>query len=67
MKTLITLEAYQEALNKMENLVMEVAQAIVQEDIENSQVLITSILEEVGELVETMKVVEENLDDEFEW
>ncbi len=75
----MTLEADQEAVNEIEDLVTKVAQAIaplnlfvgqdeleefVHVDDENSEEFATSVLEDVEELLETMKNVEENLDDD---
>jgi len=76
---IMTLEADQEAVNDIEDLVTEVAQAIAalnlsvgQDELEefvhvndeNSEEFTTAILEDVEELLETMKIVEENLDDD---
>ncbi len=75
----MTLEANQEAVNKIEDLVTEVAQAIaalnlfvgqdeleefVHVDDENSEEFTTEVLEDVEELLETMKIAKENLDDD---
>ncbi len=75
----MTLEADQEAVNEIEDLVTKVAQAIaplnlfvgqdeleefVHVDDENSEEFATAVLEDVEELLETMKNVEENLDDD---
>jgi hypothetical protein len=66
-------------VNEIEDLVTEVAQAIatlnlsvgqdelkefVHVDDENSEEFATTVLEDVEELLETMKIVEENLDDD---
>jgi hypothetical protein len=76
---IITLEADQEAMNEIEDLVTEVAQAIaalnlsvgqdeleefVHVDDENSEEFIAAILEDVEELLGTMKITKENLDDD---
>ncbi len=76
---IMTLEADQEAVNEIEDLVTEVAQAIaalnlfvgqdkleefVHVDDENSEEFATAVLEDVEELMEMMKIVEENLDDD---
>jgi hypothetical protein len=76
---IMTLEANQEAVNEIEDLVTEVAQAIVvlnlsvgqdeleefvHVDDENNEEFATAVLEEVEELLETMKIAEENLDDD---
>ncbi len=75
----MTLEADQEAVNKIEDLGTEVAQAIialnlyveqdefekfVHVDDENSEEFVATVLEDVEELLEMMKIVEENLDDD---
>ncbi len=75
----MTLEADQEAVNEIEDLVTEVAQAIavlnlyfgqdeleefVHVDDENSEKFAAAVLEDVEELLGTMKIVEENLDDD---
>ncbi len=76
---IMTLKADQEAVNEIEDLVTEVAQAIaplnlsvgqdeleefVHVDDENSEEFATVVLEDVEELLGTMKIVEENLDDD---
>jgi hypothetical protein len=76
---IMTLEANQEAMNKIEDLVTEVAQAIatlnlsvgqdeleefVHVDNENSDEFAFAVLEDIEELLETMKIAEENLDDD---
>jgi hypothetical protein len=76
---IMTLEADQEVVNEIEDLVTEVAQAIVtlnlsigQDELEefvhvndeNSEEFTTAVLEDVEELLETMKIAEENLDDD---
>jgi len=76
---IMTLEADQEAVNKIEDLVTEVAQAIaalnlsvgqdeleefVHVDDENSEEFAAAVLEDVEELLGTMKIAEENLDDD---
>jgi hypothetical protein len=75
----MTLEADQETMNEIEDLGTEVAQAIValnlyvgqdeleefvHVDDENNEEFATTILEDVEELLETMKIAEENLDDD---
>ncbi len=75
----MTLEADQETVNEIEDLVTEVAQAIavlnisvgqdeleefVRVDNENSEEFAAAVLEDVEELLETMKIAEENLDDD---
>ncbi len=75
----MTLEADQEAVNEIKDLVTEVTQAIaalnlsvgqdeleefVHVDDENSEEFATPVLEDVEELLGTMKIVEENLDDD---
>jgi len=75
----MTLEADQEAVNKIEDLGTEVAQAIialnlyveqdefekfVHVDDENSEEFVATVLEDIEELLEMMKIVEENLDDD---
>ncbi len=75
----MTLKADQEAVNEIEDLVTEVAQAIaplnlsvgqdeleefVHVDDENSEEFATAVLEDVEEFLETMKIAEENLDDD---
>jgi uncharacterized protein YigA (DUF484 family) len=75
----MTLEADQETVNEIEDLVTEVAQAIaalnlfvgqdeleefVHVDNENSEEFAVAVLEDVEELLGTMKIVEENLDDD---
>ncbi len=74
----MTLEADQEAVNEIEDLRTEVAQAItilnlsvgqdeleefVHVDDENNEEFIVAVLEDIEELLETMKIVEENRDD----
>jgi len=76
---IMTLKADQEAVNKIEDLVTEVAQAIValnlsvgqdeleefvHVDDENNEEFAAAILEDVEELLGTMKIAEENLDDD---
>ncbi len=76
---IMTLEVDQEAVNEIEDLVTEVAQAIaalnlsigqdeleefVHVDDENSEKFATAVLEDVEELLKTMKIAEENLDDD---
>jgi hypothetical protein len=76
---IMTLEADQEAVNEIEDLVTEVAQAIaalnlsvgqnelekfVHVDDENSEKITIAVLEDVEELLETMKIAEENLDND---
>jgi hypothetical protein len=76
---IMTLEADQEAVNEIEDLVTEVAQAIatlnlsvgqdeleefVHVDDENSEEFAIAILEDVEELLQTMKIAEENLDND---
>ncbi len=75
----MTLKADQEVVNEIEDLGTEIAQAIaalnlfvgqdeleefVHVDDENSEEFAAAILEDVEELLETMKIVEENLDDD---
>jgi hypothetical protein len=75
----MTLEADQEVVNEIEDLMTEVAQAIaalnlyvgqdeleefVHVDDESSEKFAIVVLEDVEELLETMKIVEENLDDD---
>ncbi len=75
----MTLEADQEAVNEIEDLRTEVAQAIatlnlsvgqdeleefVHVDNENNEKFAIAVLEDVEELLETMKIAEENLDDD---
>ncbi len=75
----MTLKAYQEVMNEIEDLGTEVAQAIatlnlsigqdkleefVHVDDENSEEFTVAVLEDVEELLETMKIIEENLDDD---
>jgi hypothetical protein len=75
---IMTLEADQEAVNEIEDLRTEVAQAItilnlsvgqdeleefVHVDDENNEEFIVAVLEDIEELLETMKIVEENRDD----
>jgi len=76
---IMTLEVDQEAMNEIEDLVTEVAQAIAalnlsvgQDELEefvhvndeNNEEFTTAILEDVEELLETMKIVEKNLEDD---
>jgi hypothetical protein len=76
---IMTLEVDQEAVNEIKDLRTEVAQAIatlnlsigqdelekfVQVDNENNEEFAIVVLEDVEELLETMKIVEENLDDD---
>jgi hypothetical protein len=76
---IMTLEADQEAVNEIEDLVTEVTQAIatlnlsvgqdeleefVHVDDENSEKFTAAVLEDVEELLGTMKITEENLDDD---
>jgi len=76
---IMTLEADQEAVNEIEDLVTKVAQAIValnlsvgQDELEefvhvdddNSEEFVIAILEDVEELLQTMKIAEENLNDD---
>jgi hypothetical protein len=76
---IMTLEADQEAVNEIEDLRTEVAQAIatlnlsvgqdeleefVHVDNENNEKFAIAVLEDVEELLETMKIAEENLDDD---
>jgi hypothetical protein len=76
---IMTLEADQEAVNEIEDLMTEVAQAIAtlnlsvgQDELEefvhvndeNSEEFATAILEDVEELLEMMKIAEENMDDD---
>ncbi len=73
----MTLEADQEVVNKIEDLGTEVAQAIttlnlstgqdkleefVHVDDENSEEFTVVVLEDVEELLETMKIAKENLE-----
>ncbi len=75
----MTLEADQKVVNEIEDLVTEVAQAIAalnlfvgQDELEefvhvndeNNEKFATTVLEDVEELLEMMKIVEENLDDD---
>ncbi len=75
----MTLEADQEAVNEIEDLVIKVAQVIValnlsvgqdeleefvDVDDENNEEFATAVLEGVEEFLETMKITEENLDDD---
>ncbi len=75
----MTLEADQEAVNEIEDLVTKVTQAIaalnlsvgqdeleefVHVDDENSEEFVAAVLEDVEELLGTMKIAEENLDDD---
>jgi hypothetical protein len=74
---IMTLEANQEAVNEIEDLGTEVTQAIaalnlsvgqdeleefVHVDDENSEEFAATVLEDIEEFLETMKIVEENLD-----
>jgi hypothetical protein len=76
---IMTLEADQEVVNEIEDLRTEVAQAIaalnlfvgqdelekfVHVNVENSEKFAAAVLEDVEELLETMKIAEENLDDD---
>ncbi len=76
---IMTLEADQEAVNEIEDLVTKVAQAItilnlsvgqdeleefVHVDNENNEEFAAAVLEDVEELLETMKLAEENLDND---
>jgi hypothetical protein len=76
---IMTLEANREAMNEIEDLGTEVAQAIatlnlsigqdeleefVHVDDENSEEFAAALLEDVEELLEMIKIVEENLDDD---
>jgi adenine-specific DNA methylase len=76
---IMTLDADQEAMNEIEDLGTEVAQAIstlnlsigqdkleefVHVDNENNEKFTAAILEDIEKLLETMKIVEENLDDD---
>jgi len=76
---IMTLEVDQEAVNKIEDLGTEVAQAIValnlyvgQDELEefvhvnngNSEEFVAAVLEDIEKLLETMKIAEENLDDD---
>jgi len=76
---IMTFEADQEAVNEIEDLGIEIAQAIttlnlsvgqdeleefVHVDDENSEKFASTVLEDVEELLETMKITEENLDDD---
>jgi len=75
----MTLEADQEVVNKIEDLGTKIAQAITtlnlcveQDELEefvhvndeNIEEFVATILENVEELLETMKIVEKNLDDD---
>ncbi len=75
----MTLEADQEAVNEIEDLVTEVTQAIaalnlsigqdeleefVHVDDENSEEFAAAVLEDVEELLGTMKIAKENLDND---
>ncbi len=75
----MTLEGNQEAVNEIKDLGTEVAQAIAalnlsvgQDELEkfvhvndeNNEEFAAAILEDIEELLETMKIVEENLDDD---
>jgi hypothetical protein len=75
---IMTLEADQEVVNKIEDLGTKVAQVIaalnlyvgqdeleefVHVDNENNEKFAVPVLEDVEELLETMKIAEENLDD----
>jgi ABC-type glycerol-3-phosphate transport system substrate-binding protein len=76
---IMTLEANREAMNEIEDLGTEVAQAIatlnlsigqdeleefVHVDDENSEEFAAALLEDVEELLEMIKIAEENLDDD---
>jgi hypothetical protein len=76
---IMTLEADQEAVNEIEDLVTKVAKAIaalnlsvgqnelekfVHVNDENSEEFIAVVLEDIEELLGTMKIAEENLDDD---
>jgi hypothetical protein len=76
---IMTLEADQEVVNEIEDLGTEVAQAIaalnfsvgqdelekfVHVDDENNEEFVATVLEDIEELLETMKITEENLDDD---
>jgi hypothetical protein len=76
---IMTLEFDQEVVNMIEDLRTEVAQAItalnlfigqdeleefVHVDDENNEEFVATVLEDVEELLETMKIVKENLDDD---
>jgi hypothetical protein len=76
---IMTLEADQEAVNEIEDLGTKVAQDIaalnlyvgqdeleefVHVDNENSEEFVAAVLEDVEELLEMMKIAEENLDDD---
>ncbi len=76
---IMTLEADQEVVNEIDDLVTEVTQAIaalnisvgqdeleefVHVDDENSEEFAVAVLEDVEELLGTMKIAEENLDDD---
>ncbi len=76
---IMTLEANQEAVNEIEDLGTEVAQAMVtlnlsigqdeleefvHVDDENSEEFATVVLEDVEKLLETMKIIEENLNND---
>jgi len=76
---IMTLKADQEAVNEIEDLGTEVAQAItalnlsvgqdelenfVHVDDENNEEFAAAVLEDVEELFETMKIAKENLDDD---
>ena len=75
----MTLKVDREAVNEIKDLGTKVAQAIaalnlsvgqdeleefVHVDDENSEEFAVAVLEDVEELLETMKIVEENLDDD---
>jgi hypothetical protein len=75
----MTLKADQEVVNEIEDFVTEVTQAIValnlsvgqdeleefaHVDDENSEEFVATVLEDVEELLGTMKIVEENLDND---
>ncbi len=75
----MTLEANQETVNEIEDLGTKVAQAIaalnlyvgqdeleefVHVDDENNEKFAAAVLEDVEELLETMKIAKENLDDD---
>jgi hypothetical protein len=76
---IMTLEVDQEVVNKIEDLMTEVAEAIatlnlyvgqdkleefVHVDDENSEEFAVAVLEDFEEILETMKIVEKNLDDD---
>jgi hypothetical protein len=76
---IMTLEADQDGVNEIEDLATEVAQAMadlnlyvgqdeleefVHVDDENNEEFVAAILEDVEELLETMKIAKENMDDD---